>query len=116
MWKAAAAVKDEWREGLASRGETFLEKSFAPEPHFPKAFDWWGGRAEGVRSDMRGTFMGGPSNRLHLWDAADRDAISVKAFEGECQPCWHFWRKEKYGVPPFPQDFSPSAKGAHACG
>ena len=81
MWKAAAAVKDEWREGLASGGETFLEKSFSPEPPFPKAFDWWGGRAEGVRSDMRGTFMGGPSTRLHLWDVADRDAISVKAFE-----------------------------------
>ena len=48
MWKAAAAVKDEWREGLASGGEIFLEKSFSPEPHFPKAFDWWGGRAEGV--------------------------------------------------------------------
>ena len=47
MWKAAAAVKDEWREGLASGGEIFLEKSFSPEPHFPKAFDWWGGRAEG---------------------------------------------------------------------
>ena len=59
MWKAAAAVKDELREGLASGGEIFLEKSFSPEPHFPKAFDWWGGRAEGVRSDMRGTFMGG---------------------------------------------------------
>ena len=81
MWKVAAAVKDEWRAGLASGGETFLEKSFSPEPPFPKAFDWWGGRAEGVRSDMRGTFMGGPSNRLHLWDVADRDAISVKALQ-----------------------------------
>ena len=25
--------------------------------------------------------MGGPSNRLHLWDVADRDAISVKALQ-----------------------------------
>ena len=38
MWKAAAAVKDEWREGLASGGETFLEKSFSPEPPFSKGF------------------------------------------------------------------------------
>ena len=49
MWQAAAAAKDE--------------------------------RREGGRSDMRGTFMGGPSNGLHLWDVADRDAISVKALQ-----------------------------------
>ena len=66
-------------------GEGNLLKKGFPFPAFslspPKTFDWWGGRAEGVRSDMRGTFMGGPSNRLHLWDVADRDAISVKALQ-----------------------------------
>ena len=67
--------------GAGIRGRNFSLEKFLPEPHFPKTFDWWGGRAEGVRSDMRGTFMGGPSNRLHLWDVADRDAISVKALQ-----------------------------------
>ena len=33
---------------------------------------------------------------------------------GRCQPYWHFWRKEKYGVPPFPPKFSPSPKYSEA--
>ena len=61
-----------WLRWLIREGKGTLFEERVPFPSFspPKAFDWWGGRAKGVRSD-----------------ASPKEQVSVGRLEQRFSPC-----------------------------